>query len=1192
MNAFVFTDGQLQLGEGTLLTHTTEDCLRHVVDLSPGDHLVSPGLIIRQKDNRVHGIRPTGGVQFTFECTRDLTGWTMDKRRLFAYDTLGCVHLFDVDKVQPQKLRLARTPTDWAIVPDSRTVVHWNTLGVTASDLHDGRHVALKGHQRPVTAAATTTTVVVTGDQMGAVRIWYIASWKCHHHIRVGDEPIQQICISDKDKIYVRQTSTITGYDLLTAKLFFRINVHNRSMVLTTFGLVVGTNDCLHVYKRADLQFTVATKTQRMVGAVHDRIWSIDQQDPSKASQLALGEPEANWPRECIAWVRRPRWSVDLKHWPLRYLDVLAVAAPQWVPLVDEWNPPHCMFRHQTLREAIVAVVLDKGLDVEKVATHIPPRQLQWWYGKCRAKLAAVTHTDMEFSSNTFDLLLSTYEHITLDDPVIQRWCWFHHGRMCMQPILMYLAENDNSGNYMATIAAAPASPDAILCFTVRGAQMALSHGWLHILIRFMKAFHRHYPHPPTHHMFQMFRAMLTHVRKHLSSDNMDIPMPETGTWKPETRWTPAHVGAYVRVGVRKGFVTRVRLAPGVRTVVWTPLDSDKPKELTEPHAERWHSLPKTGPYTLIEATLELMSVDTWTRQKTTVPWTWFQSETGAYMARGGVVTLLGDTLHIKDATWDDSGGTIVTGDKCTIHSRENVPLEWKAATWSYLDQNAYNLHILQLRACNCVVLSDRNPNIPIRYAVEFLKCCNSATIQHGCTRQCANNITAMTSYAGMLYIGAQCGSISEYETLSTVDDLTRSFERHECSILRLKVAWSKLLSMSEELFVVWCLRTGSCLWSLPAEETFVTFLTFDRNRVCFVESPLTLTLWNLEFQTPLERIPTARMDSNHTFLHFEHPKPGFLLRNTVYFFDDEISCVLPMTHTVTCLIGHDTALYGGTDEGTIFKFQCDNDTFASWSPVKKHSVTCMQRVPKTDLLLIGTSRGFLHVWDSDENTVLFDFPVGTSPIECMHADAMFVLVACKQKLHLLSIVENKAVVSTHMFAAAMNWSPAWRSRIIQDAGKYIEPAVAYCILRDKALSIAMHVLDECTREYQDRSTWCTDEFVDILLSGSLQQSRPILQRLASFRGPRFECVICGDDESSDTVSFIKTCQHRFHTACIHEHIRKTPERHDEMQYEYALSVQLKCPTCRHIFTSGDVAPDIYLNKYLHIPYKSLTSSE
>ena len=172
-------------------------------------------------------------------------------------------------------------------------------------------------------------------------------------------------------------------------------------------------------------------------------------------------------------------------------------------------------------------------------------------------------------------------------------------------------------------------------------------------------------------------------------------------------------------------------------------------------------------------------------------------------------------------------------------------------------------------------------------------------------------------------------------------------------------------------------------------------------------------------------------------------------------------------------------------------------------------------------------------------------------------AQSLFVMVGCNQTLTLMSVVYERAICTVHAMNAVIFWSNAWKTRLLKATATVLEPCVVECLLKDSATPAALALLDECTLEYQDRTAWCSSEFIDILLTAPIKHARKIVKRLATFRGPRFDCAICGDEESDDSVAYIKGCQHRFHTGCLADLIRKVPECHNEMQSEYALTVRV-----------------------------------
>ena len=134
------------------------------------------------------------------------------------------------------------------------------------------------------------------------------------------------------------------------------------------------------------------------------------------------------------------------------------------------------------------------------------------------------------------------------------------------------------------------------------------------------------------------------------------------------------------------------------------------------------------------------------------------------------------------------------------------------------------------------------------------------------------------------------------------------------------------------------------------------------------------------------------------------------------------------------------------------------------------------------------------------------------------------------------------------------------------------------CLLNQTHIDNVIDLLTVCTEEYEHRGIWCNEEFMDILLELQCPQIKNILKRLVTFRGRKFDCTICGDTENNDEIVYIKKCHHYFHKQCIGNLVQKTEEYHDEMQYQYALSVSLRCPICRCPFTEEDIQTDSFVN--------------
>ena len=80
-----------------------------------------------------------------------------------------------------------------------------------------------------------------------------------------------------------------------------------------------------------------------------------------------------------------------------------------------------------------------------------------------------------------------------------------------------------------------------------------------------------------------------------------------------------------------------------------------------------------------------------------------------------------------------------------------------------------------------------------------------------------------------------------------------------------------------------------------------------------------------------------------------------------------------------------------------------------------------------------------------------------------------------------------------------------------------------------------MNLLKCATENYEDRLPYCSQKFIDMLVDVPRKLNSIVIKRLASFRGPKLDCAICGDIETESKICYLKTCQHRFHSKCIKE---------------------------------------------------------
>ena len=1156
-------------------------------DLHPQDLVVAPGFLVRQYGGRIHVTYPNKKAYFSVECDVPLCNFRIHDRKCFAYDKEGRAYIFPFDQSQPTVVSLPKKPHGWCVVPNTKHVLHWNILSLVATNTCDGTHETLRGHLAKVTCGDASTAVVATGDRGGHLCIWYVASWKCHHYIKTGRLPCDQVSLNKDERVAVRTTEKILIFDVTTGKPMFEKTVRAKNIQWCSFGLVVATSTQIHVYSRGELVLSFTYVTDGLIPSVSDRVWSVQNRN---LHEFRFRSELVQWPAEIDDWITAPFFPSPRKHWPKRYLDVLAMAAKQWVPRVPEWDPPKIWFRHLALRNAIWDAVLDVGhYEATKAWSFLPSSTLRVWYEKCETKLSALVEND-EYSEQIVELLTVCYRHLELQTGAIVRWCWYHHGRVKIRHILMHFTENDIGGQCMRWIVPLVHTQDSISCFSATGARLAIDNGFFLVFIRWLLDFHSHYPQEPTHHMKEIYATILRHVYRELSSEKMDIPLCESGRFVTPKRITLAHRHAYVRHGGLKGFITEVHVG-GEPRVEWRPLDTSLTIQLDTEEIEVWTYYDADGPHTMLECALALLDEDAWSNNRDTKPWAWFDSEMGAFSAVGEHVRVFDEIMRIEKTQFDKDRN-IVTDTKLTITDSEIVDMVWLVKMWSYVQGNMYLVAPLRLKICHCLSLATRKIHMNVTFAAEILHCCVHETIRKEREWRADSHATAMVAGEGGFYVGSKRGIIYEYANMTSMDHVRRTFESHTGPILQMHTMSTRLVSICDDQLNVWNLRTGTNIMTLDTDNRYVAILPHPNYRLWVVDEHRgrhIITLWDIFSEIPVRHVDTTDFESGSVLTTCE-PVPTILIENTIYILDTGKRLHVKVPGDITCIAGTGTGTCGGTSEGVVFAVDHETGDIKTCEPSSRKCVSAIATVPETNTLIIGHVNGTVSVWDIDRHDFAVEYTVGKSPIHYIHAGSLFVMVACERRLCVLSVVRERALLSVHALNTAIGWSHPWKRRLLKDTKRVIQPSVVACLTQGRAVAAALALLDECTEEYHHRGPWCSHDFIEILLGNSGVHAHKILHRLASFRGPRFDCAICSDEETLDTICYLKTCQHRFHTECIRKLIKKTPEYHDQMQYEYALTVALRCPICRGAFTSEDVVDDTLLNKYLYIPYTSLNA--
>lgn len=1177
MDTFVRRNGRTSLSNNTIASEksipilVTKDCIIYDKKLETGDIFIEPGVIIQQKDGEINGFRPNAFKMFSFKCESILTHFTMDSNKLFGLDQECTAHIFYTNGTTPEMHQLKHKVLNWCVIPKTRIIISWNLLTMRAYNPDDNTNKLLNEHRARITDGYAVANIFATGDSTGTLCIWYVAGFKCHHKIKTCSEAIVQIIIY-ASQVYVRTNSMIFCFDIQTGKKQFEITIVSNSIHHTNTGLFISSPGCLRVFRDTQQILKFKHNVTRFVTSTQTRFWSVHNR---MIQELCLNRHILEWPVECINWIQNPTFPFH-RTWPTnRYMDVFAMSVDEWMPkIMDDWDPPRQWFRHIALRDAIWNWSVVHNIQLANKWMFLSKEKLSLWYMMCVDQLK-VNVASYEYTSNTVALLSHTVSNIDIKEKEILDWCWFHHDKLKMKTILMQLSEHDDDETLINIINKNKPSPDAILCVTTLSVRLWLLQGYLSVFIRMLRAYHNAYPYGPTHETRKVFELIVSHLFSMLDSSRCNIPLQESGYWKLKERFMPSDKGKFIKTDSGEGYITNVvPKEDGTREVTWKPLTIDV--ILKETNVKVWEYLHPEGPHTILDCALTM--VNDWQKKESVIKFNWFTSEIGASLVESKLITVFDKSMRVLSASWDERGACIKTTTQMEIYEEENVLIEIESPAWSYIKDNKYNIAPLKLKICNNISMMTKP--VSSKNIHDILNCCTYKTVIMEQIWSMENIITAMTSDFEYFIVGFKNGTIFEYENMSSFSKPMRYFHGHISKITSLDILDEYLVSMSDEKICVWCLKTGILYFSFESDVDFVSVVPINLSQIWVIEREdyITATLWDLELKTNTKKLTLP--SDGHSFYAFNILNMPTLITDSdiIVWTNEDLKCKYNtnVSGNTTCVAPTSHGVCGGTSKGEIFLFNLKNkemqmSTIAS-------SISAIADIPSTDLIICGSHTGELTLFNTEQNNLDECVHISNEPILHIHVENMFVIVTYHSSVRLLSVVPERSSLSCHAIYSMMQWSPQWKMRLMQHVKQYIQPAAFFCLNRKKSMMVALDLIDMCTEEYADRTLWCAEEVCDLLLDMPLDVSRNIIKRLVSFQGPRIDCVICGDDEKKDTVSYLPACHHRFHTGCIAEHIRKTPEYHNEMQYEYALSVELKCPICRKKFKSEDVKLDNILN--------------
>jgi hypothetical protein len=1158
---------------------TIEDCQLYSYETKM--EIYKPGYVVEARGETLQVQKLNGNKISSVNIKEKLHDFIFDRQQCYAIDETSHIYVWDFCSSKPNKINLKRKPFGWTIIPRAQIIIHWDPMQLySVGPPNYDEPIVLNGHVKRVTTAAATESVLVTGDYGGAVCIWYVSSWTCHHNIQTGNEPCRQILVNDV-RIFVRTDNFIHTYDTTSGLSVKKIKISAKDMCLTKYGLVITTGEYIVAYVHGEATIKVAYNCDSIVSSVSERFIVSSS---GKALELRLGSEHEMWANECLTWIQTPSFPFEHR-WPTkRYMDILSKSAAEWVPKITDWkNVPPSWIRNDSLCDSIWDNILECNQRVDW--SYLPGYVQNRWYQKCKQKIIAMI-TDFDYNQHIVDLITQIYKKTQIKNPTIREYCWYHHGRISIIPVLLKITEEDHRCSFMDIISKEPITADSILCFSPQFVRRCLNNSFLIYFIKCLMAYHREYPHSPTERMKNIFTDICAHIYECLTTDNADIPLIDSGSWKIIERISPHHKGCYIRSSHMNGFITSVVCTPQSKKIFWQPLHRSRELIIdNETRISVWIFDDDDAPNTLIECALTMIRQDIWSLSRVIHHYSWFCSENGAFMSESCSVMIFKEAMRITRASWKDGVASFQTDTNLTVKDSDLMQIEWVVPLWSYCDENIYHIAPLKLKICHSLSTATRTNIVGTAFAKELFSAITHKTCSVESEWNTMHTPTALDSKSGSVVVGFRDGSITEYSNMSEIKYPVRTYETHPNAILDIRIVDRGFISICEDILCHFCLISGTKLMSIQTNMNIIRLIHLQKNIIGVLEAENSkgiITLWDFDSETRLKRLHVS-IDTEHVLIS----NSIIVSNNRVYYLTmDGIEHVftLNVAGSITCIVDIGQGICGGTSEGTFFKLNIPEQIFEQWESEDKFSITSMARLSTSSQIVSGTSAGQLAMWDHKKSGLFVSTHITNSPITHIFTEGLFAMVLSHKKITLTTVVQDRCILAVHVLNSIIFWSHAWKTRLLRECDTLLKPTIAMCLQYKTAVTAVFELLEECTLEYQDRAPWCKPDIIQIIAetiaTGQSPHAIALLTRIASYIGPKFNCVICNDEDCEDSISMLKTCKHRFHTGCIAELVRKVPEYHEEMQYHFALTVSLKCPTCRTPFESEDIQLDTELNKY------------
>lgn len=1178
-------DGTTVSNDSIIPTLSSKMCELSKYKMHNSAQFIQQGVLLKQEHGVITVLRPNNSVIASFRniCTSyDSYAADLSRKKLVVFDTIKNSFItmaFNTQKQQEYELNY-EIVRDWSIIYKTPYILYWSATRCSVLNTEDETISPLIKQTEQITSvrASSQGDVCLIGDKKGYVNIWYTSNWDRHHRLQVGNAEITEIDINLEKKAAVCTNRTFAVIDIVSGTILFNRDSYLKHICILDDIVIGSMKEKIMVFSAHDgvgiNTIQMQSPIKHIASSVKRRCWIYMREN---RIELRFNADILEWPQKCFDWIHSPELPLENDSLLCNTvcLDILSRTVDMWLPRLHHFKFPTKWLKYGPICESIWSTLF--CLDLEFIDFGFIYKQFcqtsirKKWLKACEDFLYLKTSNSFEWNMNVICIL----EHISLNglDLSLKRWCWFHHGRKRCRPILLNITVSERNTEFIEFIQNDKITPDAILCISEPAIKRWIQAGYYCVILKMLKTYHEHYVFAFTPQTKSVFSDILHYCLQY--TGEIDIPSEKNGKWIKKNIRT-LKTGNFVRENTySKGVITQI--CPELR---WQPLN--KNTDILWHHSSKeidcWSSNNKEL-VNIMDCYIFLLQEEYWCALSKHQPWKWFESEIGAHLSIGLVIYVYEQPMKIIEAEYTDGVGQILTSSGTVIKQQEQLPIECKTSTFNYHQNHLRDISFLRDKICKQIAYSKRPYIVREEHCKTILDTCLDSPIQIETQWELKYTITEIVSHRRTTYIGTSVGDIIELPEFGSMFYSTnRTFKGHENPLLKLLIVKNTLWSLCPDVLCIWDLNSGHCEKRNVTDMEFVTMSYFN-DKIFVVEltdNYVLVSEWDSVLNLRLKYIDSRIVIDSHSFIDMYENK--LRIDDSLYTIDSQATEIQTLLiKNILQTFEEKDILYGITSDNKMFYNTNLNSVVIDYNSAAE--ITAMGKIEREKCFIIGRDDGRMFIWDIEKRDFGISTQILTEPIRRIFMYKSHAYVIGHKTIAFISIMANRPHVSCLTLQKMCTWSYRWKLQVIRHARDIVQPVLISSLLNHFPIENIIILLLACTEEYEHRGVWCNDEFMDILLEIQQPEIKTILRRLVTFRGRKFDCTICGDTEKLDDIVYIKNCRHYFHKKCIQQLIKKTSEHHDEMQYQYALTVSLRCPICRQNFTKSDVCSDTFINE-------------